>query len=159
MPRSKTGKALTKVRGPVHGNFAEGATFTQGVMNLLGATSGWPRLSAARKESIHMIVHKVHRIVTGTPDHPDHWDDIGGYAELGKNDGLKPVRQKIAKVRMDRPKKVRKPKPTPVRLRPAKPAKKNARKKVPVKKAVVQRPPRAPRRPAVAAPSPVREAA
>lgn len=86
MPRSKVGKALTKARGPVHGNFAEGATITQGVLALLQSGSSWSRMSAAKKEAAHMIVHKLHRIVTGNPDHKDHWDDIGGYGQLGADD-------------------------------------------------------------------------
>lgn len=86
MPRSKVGKALTKARGPVHGNFAEGATITQGVLALVQSGSSWPRMSAAKKEAIHMIIHKIHRIVTGNPDHKDHWDDIGGYGQLGADD-------------------------------------------------------------------------
>lgn len=99
MPRSKVGKALTKVRGPVHGNFAEGATITQGVLALFQGGSSWGRMSAAKKEALHMIVHKMHRIVTGNPDHKDHWDDIGGYGQLGADDcvAAAPIRRKYKK--------------------------------------------------------------
>jgi hypothetical protein len=106
MPRSKVGKALTRVRGPVHGNFAEGATITQGVLALVQGGSSWPRMSAAKREAVHMIVHKIHRIVTGNPDHKDHWDDIGGYAQLGANDCVDavPIKKRKARVVVSVPK-------------------------------------------------------
>lgn len=121
MPRSKVGKALTKVRGPVHGNFAEGATITQGVLALFQGGSSWPKMSAAKKETVHMIVHKLHRIVTGNPEHKDHWDDIGGYAQLGANDCAEaaPVKRKKYKPRAKKQ----------VAVRPARKAKKAAPKR------------------------------
>jgi hypothetical protein len=53
-------------------------------MELAHRTSGWSRLRPAQKESLHMIVHKIHRVLTGNADHDDHWDDMAGYAVLGK---------------------------------------------------------------------------
>jgi hypothetical protein len=44
--------------------------------------SKWDHLTPAMKQSVRMIVHKLHRVVTGSPFVKDHWDDIGGYAEL-----------------------------------------------------------------------------
>lgn len=32
-----------------------------------------------------MILAKIARIVSGDPNHADHWDDIAGYALLGKS--------------------------------------------------------------------------
>lgn len=43
-------------------------------------------LGAARTEALGMILAKIARIVSGDPNHPDHWDDIAGYAMLGKGE-------------------------------------------------------------------------
>jgi len=74
---------LTGVRGGTHGDFEIGAGITQSVMDVLRSSPNWNILRSAQKEAIHMIIHKIHRIVSGDPDHPDHWDDIEGYAALG----------------------------------------------------------------------------
>jgi len=42
--------------------------------------------TAAQGEAIHMICVKLARIVCGDPNHADHWDDIAGYARLGKGE-------------------------------------------------------------------------
>lgn len=122
MPRSRKAIALTAIRGPVHGNFAEGAGITQSIMDMLSKASSWPRMNAAQKESVHMIVHKVHRIVTGNPNHQDHWDDIAGYAHLGaqSSDGMAPAPVALTRVR----KRVKKPAAKKVRARPVKKARK-----------------------------------
>lgn len=44
----------------------------------------WDNLAACHQESIDMILTKISRIVSGNPSEPDHWDDIAGYAFLGK---------------------------------------------------------------------------
>lgn len=36
-------------------------------------------------ESLSQIAHKLSRIVTGNPNHSDHWRDIAGYATLITN--------------------------------------------------------------------------
>lgn len=41
-------------------------------------------LDDAQKAAVRMILLKISRIVCGNPDHADHWDDIAGYAMLGK---------------------------------------------------------------------------
>jgi hypothetical protein len=33
-------------------------------------------------EALEMIAHKIGRILSGDPNHQDHWDDIAGYAKL-----------------------------------------------------------------------------
>jgi len=37
-----------------------------------------------RIEAVEAIIAKLNRIVHGNHDHADHWDDIAGYAMLGK---------------------------------------------------------------------------
>lgn len=34
------------------------------------------------REAIHMMQHKIARIISGDPFEPDHWLDIEGYARL-----------------------------------------------------------------------------
>jgi hypothetical protein len=39
---------------------------------------------APQKSALEMICLKMARIVCGSHNHADHWDDIAGYAMLGK---------------------------------------------------------------------------
>jgi hypothetical protein len=41
-----------------------------------------PILSADQYEALHMICHKIGRIVNGDPNYADSWIDIAGYAKL-----------------------------------------------------------------------------
>ena len=135
MIRSKVGKALTKARPKTHGLFAEGAAVTQGIMNILQNTSRWIGLSDVKKEAIHMIIHKIHRITTGDANHAEHWDDIGGYAQLGSNDCVdapkpkkrRPKKDKVKKAKSAVKKAVRVPPPPPVPAKRVRKAKKRVR--------------------------------
>lgn len=74
---------LEERRG-THGHFCHHATVTQTLkqdVNEALALSG-VKLSMVQKEAIDMILHKVGRIVSGNPNHKDHWVDIAGYAKL-----------------------------------------------------------------------------
>lgn len=46
--------------------------------------------SATQQIALEMIYIKLARIICGDPNHVDHWDDIAGYAMLGKGGGRKP---------------------------------------------------------------------
>ena len=81
-------RRLLDARGRTHGDFADHARATQrlkGVMNdELGRrhTRGQPDLSLCALETLDMIMHKLGRIIAGRWDHPDHWNDLAGYARL-----------------------------------------------------------------------------
>jgi Domain of unknown function (DUF6378) len=75
-------EALLQDRKKTHGEFGDQARVTQVIMETLGFEPGYRKLSYIQKEAIHMIAHKLARIVSGNPDHADHWDDIAGYARL-----------------------------------------------------------------------------
>lgn len=45
----------------------------------------WDVLAFDMQESLHMIAHKIARILNGNPDHIDSWVDIAGYAQLVAN--------------------------------------------------------------------------
>jgi hypothetical protein len=156
MPR--VAKQLVAARPKTHGNIEDVANTSQGIMGVLRRSPNWEGLSNVRKESILLIAHKLARIVSGNPDHADHWDDIGGYAELGKNNAQAPAEMPVAASLKRAARKVKK-----VAARPAKksakrrPATVAARPARPVKATKARRPPRV-RRPA-AEPAAPQEAA
>lgn len=139
MPRVKktatAAQRLTATRGTTHGPFEAVATASLALEGVMFRTPNWITLSPVRKMVVKEICHKLARIGSGDPGHPDHWDDIGGYLELGKNDGqapkpLRPVRlaqarpRKAAKKVAARPAKKRAAR---VAARPARPVKKRVR--------------------------------
>ena len=46
--------------------------------------TNWISLSDEQAESLEMIALKIARILSGNPDYSDHWDDVIGYAKLGR---------------------------------------------------------------------------
>lgn len=79
---SKTAKDITEERRHTHGDWDEGAAIAIDVMDKLRDGEAWDEMTPGMQEALHMIVHKMQRIVSGNPHVKDHWDDIGGYAEL-----------------------------------------------------------------------------
>ena len=80
-PRKRnTAERITATRPTTHGDFTDGAKFTQGVMKLAAAAPSWDLMSDVQKEGFHHIVQKLQRAVCGDPNHRDHWDDVAGYA-------------------------------------------------------------------------------
>lgn len=143
---------LRKARGSVHGDFNVGAAIAQGTVDLWSAGPNWPSLNPTQKEALHMITHKVQRILTGDPNYKDHWEDIAGYAHLplvGKPivaAAKKPKRvRKAAKAKVVRKRVAKK---AAVKKRTLSPATKKKisqaiKAKAKKKKATVQRPARA----------------
>lgn len=73
---------LLNERQKTHGEYADHAYATQQTLRLWSSFGNWNILSDCQKETLHMIAHKVGRILTGNPDINDHWDDIAGYSRL-----------------------------------------------------------------------------
>jgi hypothetical protein len=69
-------------RGKTHGDYAVHATTTQALKRVMCDGYNWDRLTPSMKEALEMVQHKVGRILSGNPEHEDHWDDIAGYATL-----------------------------------------------------------------------------
>lgn len=69
-------------RRKTHGNYVLGTAFTQAVMSRVSETTQWDRMTPYQRETTHMIVHKMQRILEGDPNNAEHWDDIAGYAKL-----------------------------------------------------------------------------
>lgn len=77
---------LTEERRKTHGDWAETARIANRLKRVLHEEIDRRRveLGPARTEALGMILSKIARIVSGDPNHADHWDDISGYALLGK---------------------------------------------------------------------------
>lgn len=69
-------------RGSRYGDFATHAQITQDMKAVFVASPRWTALSAAQKESLEMVAHKIGRILNGDPNYADSWHDIVGYAKL-----------------------------------------------------------------------------
>lgn len=56
-------------------------------------------MSADKREAIHMILHKVSRIVSGDPELEDHYLDIIGYTQLALSNIRKRVQSVLNEIR------------------------------------------------------------
>lgn len=72
-------------RQKTHGDFTDNARVMQKLKEVVMFEYGWCKLSLVQREALHMILHKVGRIVSGNPNEPDHWVDIQGYARLAQD--------------------------------------------------------------------------
>lgn len=73
---------LVAERGKTHGDYTDHARVTQGMVRNWSQEKNWDQLSDDQRETLHMVAHKIGRILTGDPNIADHWDDIAGYARL-----------------------------------------------------------------------------
>lgn len=64
-----------------YGCYEDVAYITQEILKAL-RISGYDRMPATHKESMHMIASKMARLVCGDCNSIDGWHDIGGYAKL-----------------------------------------------------------------------------
>lgn len=76
--------SLTTERAKTHGSWIEQATMSAILKRDMRTASGWHALPAYKAEALDMLAVKIARILCGNADEPDHWDDIQGYALLGK---------------------------------------------------------------------------
>lgn len=75
---------LLATRSSTHGSFSENGFIAQELKRVFRSSGGWPSLSCGQKESLDLIATKISRILSGRANFADHWDDIMGYADLGK---------------------------------------------------------------------------
>jgi hypothetical protein len=78
-----------KVRGGVHGDWPLQAAVADKLAGALGTGERWDALTPSQRQALLMIATKLARIVSGDPNHADHWHDIAGYATLA-HDQLMP---------------------------------------------------------------------
>jgi hypothetical protein len=69
-------------REKTHGPYKVKAKIIQDLKCAMELTEGWDNLNDMQRESLHMIAHKIGRILSGDPNCADHWDDVAGYARL-----------------------------------------------------------------------------
>jgi Domain of unknown function (DUF6378) len=75
---------LLAERAKTHGSFEVHARVTQDLKTVIEHERlKWESLCFRHQEALHMITHKIGRIMAGDPNWKDHWDDIAGYAKLG----------------------------------------------------------------------------
>lgn len=75
-------ETILSERGHAYGDFTDNARVVQSFMVVAASGLSWKHLNDMHREALHMIFHKIGRIVNGDPDIQDTWDDIAGYAQL-----------------------------------------------------------------------------
>lgn len=73
---------VLKDRTKTYGSFNSNALCTQEMYKVALCGESNHKLMSIHKEAIHMILHKISRIVNGDPNYDDSWVDISGYATL-----------------------------------------------------------------------------
>ena len=75
--------ALLQERQKTHGSFASNARISQQLKHIFRReTNNIVVLTDIHNEAIVMIAVKLSRILSGSANFKDHWDDIAGYAQL-----------------------------------------------------------------------------
>ncbi len=69
-------------RGKSHGDYYQDAKTAEALHDMISHNKGWNNLTVDQKHSLKMIMNKTARILSGDPNHHDHWHDIAGYATL-----------------------------------------------------------------------------
>lgn len=70
-------------REKTHGSFEWNAFVSQRIKSIFHNCPGYREFSDGHKEALDMIALKIARLLQN-PNHEDHWMDIAGYAELGR---------------------------------------------------------------------------
>lgn len=80
--KSTDTNATLKDRASKYGHFAHNSRIMQDLKDRMRNTPNWTLLTAAQKEALEMVAHKIGRILGGDPSLADSWHDIAGYASL-----------------------------------------------------------------------------
>ena len=74
---------LLAEREHTHGSFSATALIAQRFKDISKSTPNWSgNLTDVQRESLEAIFTKIARILSGDPNHPDHWRDVEGQAHL-----------------------------------------------------------------------------
>lgn len=76
--------SLTGERKKQHGDWLTQSSMADNLMFQVTHSDQWEHMGASRRQALFNIMQKVSRICSGDPEVEDHWDDIAGYAYLGK---------------------------------------------------------------------------
>ena len=74
-------KEILEEREKNYGSFEKFANIMSDFQSTMAANraQSW---KPYQRESMHMIFHKITRIINGDPEYIDSWQDIAGYAQL-----------------------------------------------------------------------------
>ena len=80
-------QATLDERGTRYGDFTGHAQITMALKRTIAEfrSNRHHNLADDQIEALHMICHKIGRILNGDPDYADSWHDIAGYAQLVAN--------------------------------------------------------------------------
>ena len=78
------GPDILDTREKTHGDFAKVSNIAFVLKSVVRDNVPESGLSYAQQEVLESIMLKIARILSGDPNFLDHWDDIIGYARLGK---------------------------------------------------------------------------
>jgi len=74
--------ATLQERGSRYGTIEGNASTTQAMMDVVAQSPRAGELTDVHMECLHMIFHKIARMVNGDPWYADNAHDIAGYAKL-----------------------------------------------------------------------------
>ena len=69
-------------RGNVYGDFADNAKTAQDLLDVARQSPNYLAMSKAQKEALHMMFHKIARLLNGDHTHLDSAHDMTGYSKL-----------------------------------------------------------------------------
>lgn len=75
---------IIKARAKTHGDWHCQSSTSQTLKAVMKNTPNWTRLSPGQQEGLEMSAVKIARALHGDFTHPDHWDDLVGYANLAR---------------------------------------------------------------------------
>jgi hypothetical protein len=74
---------LLAAREHTHGDFESTALIAQRFKDVARNTPNWgARLTDVQREALEGVFTKIARILSGDPNHKDHWSDVAGGAHL-----------------------------------------------------------------------------
>ena len=78
---SSLGSVLQE-RGSRYGEFINNANVSQDLKCIMEQSTNWNNMDNDMREALHMIAHKISRILEGDYSYDDSWVDIAGYSTL-----------------------------------------------------------------------------
>jgi len=89
-PRPPDPQSLTNERKTTHGSWLVQSALARALKLMMRDSENFNKMQPHQCEALDQIMVKISRILTGNPNEVDHWDDIAGYAFLGKGGHVDP---------------------------------------------------------------------
>lgn len=74
--------SVLQERGSRYGEFISNANVSQDLKCIMEQSTNWNNMDNDMREALHMIAHKISRILEGDYSYDDSWVDIAGYSTL-----------------------------------------------------------------------------